>query len=77
MSGKRLTHVNSKIDWNALEKEAKRLAASGTNWQVWQGGALVIDNLTEAQARNKVENEARFGTVMEVRNKIFEVEEDF
>lgn len=39
-------------------------------WEVWQGSTLVSSakqELTEAAARNKVENEARNGVVMEAR----------
>lgn len=39
-------------------------------WEVWQGRELICSaamNLTEAQARNKVENERRFGWHMEAK----------
>lgn len=39
-------------------------------WEVWQGSTLVCSaqmRLTEAQARNKVENERRLGYVMEAK----------
>jgi protein gp37 len=39
-------------------------------WEVWQGSTLICSakqKLTEAEARNKVANEARNGVVMEVR----------
>lgn len=43
---------------------------SETCWEVWQGTTLIASakmKLTEHQARNKVENEARNGVVMEAR----------
>lgn len=41
-----------------------------TVWEVWQGRTLVCSaemGLTEVQARNKVENERRWGRYMEAR----------
>jgi hypothetical protein len=53
------------------EDALRRLGGKPSSaWEVWQGHALICSykmGLTEAQARNKVENERRFGYHMEAR----------